>query len=198
MSAKELKLTESQKELFNALPRRLQQETALEFIRNGYDNKADAYRKACETLRMKPSKNHSTSGSEILSNPKVTGFIDSVKEIVSDSVNIDAKWLLGRLKEIDELDVIDILNDDMSAFKKLSEWPKIWRTSISGLDIATISGGDDVEQTIKKLKWPDKVKNLEMIGRHVSVKAWDKEEKKEDRDTSITINLVDAKKPDAD
>lgn len=112
---------------------------------------------------------------------------DNIKEKISKLVSerskataIDAEYVLRRLKEIDELDVIDIIKDDMSGFKLLSEWPKIWRTSISSIDmkkmITSIGENEELETIIEKIKWPDKVKNLEMIGRHVSVKAWDKEE----------------------
>jgi len=91
--------------------------------------------------------------------------------------------------------VLDIMLDDLTGFKGLSEWPKVWRTSLSGVDIMQMGGGDNVEAVIKKIKWPDKVKNLEMIGRHVSVKAWDKEEIK-DQDTEIHIHITDAVKPE--
>jgi phage terminase small subunit len=87
--------------------------------------------------------------------------------------------VLNRLKEIDSLDVLDIVNDDLSGFKLLSEWPKEWRTSISSLDmkkmVTSVGENEELETIIEKIKWPDKVKNLEMIGRHVKIKAWDKE-----------------------
>ena len=179
-------LTKEQEALFKEIASKLQQETALAFIRNGYENQTAAYISACETLSKKQSSNPATSASEILNYPNVIRFLDSVRIKAAEEVNIDAAWLLGELKAIHSLDISDIMNDDLSAFKKLSEWPKVWRTSISGLDIMTISGEDDVEQIVKKIKWPDKVKNLEMIGRHVSVKAWDKE----DKATSVTNNIM--------
>lgn len=106
--------------------------------------------------------------------------------IAENQFQIDSGYVLRRLKEIDDLDVIDILEDDLSGFKLLSEWPKVWRTSISSIDmkkmITSIGDNSELETIIEKIKWPDKVKNLEMIGRHVSVKAWDKEESKEQDD----------------
>ena len=86
----------------------------------------------------------------------------------------DANYVLRRLREIDELDVIDILNEELDAFKPLKEWPKPWRQSISGIDLQhIISGGEEpIEKVIKKIKWPDKTKNLELIGRHVDVSAF--------------------------
>lgn len=181
-----MKLTKQQEVLFNALSSRLQQETALAFIGNGYENQKQSYLEACRILSKKPSKNPEVSGSEIINSPNVLAFIESVKVKAAESVNIDAAWVLSELKAIHSLDILDIMSEDLSAFKALSEWPKIWRTSISGIDIMAISGGDNVEQVIKKIKWPDKVKNLEMIGRHVSVKAWDKEA----NETQITNNIM--------
>jgi phage terminase small subunit len=113
--------------------------------------------------------------SQLLSKLDIQTFIAELMGKRNESVDISAEYVLKRLKEIDELDVIDILNDDLDGFKRLSEWPKSWRTSISGLDIQTvISGGDEpIEKLVRKIKWPDKTKNLELIGRHVDVKAWD-------------------------
>ena len=31
---------------------------------------------------------------------------------------------------------------------------------------------EDIESTLQKIKWPDKVKNLELIGKHVDVNAF--------------------------
>lgn len=135
-----------------------------------------------------------------LAKPNIQEKIHKLKSERSDKVKLDARYVLERLKEIDELDILDIMNEELDGFKRLSEWPKAWRTSISGIDIQTmISGGEQepIEKVIKKIKWPDKTKNLELIGRHVNVKAWEKEEQKESAQ-DITINFVDAVKPNAD
>lgn len=88
---------------------------------------------------------------------------------------INADYVLKRLVEIDQLDVLDILKDDMS-FKPLSEWPKGWRQYLVGFDIAEMfeGSGDDRSMVglMKKIKWPDKVKNLELLGKHVNVNAF--------------------------
>lgn len=170
-------LTKKQKELLALIPQDLRRETALEYIWGGYENQTQAYLAACEKLGKKPSKNPHTSASEILSYPNVMEFVDSFKEEAAKATQTNAEYVLRRLREIDELDIIDILSDDLSAFRPLREWPKSWRTSINGLDVKTIiEGGDQpVEALVQKIKWPDKTKNLELIGRHVNVKAWDKE-----------------------
>lgn len=177
-----MKFTKEQKELLGKLESELRRETALQYIKNGYSNKKQAYLSACKVLGKKPSKNPDVSCIEILGYPSVLAFLNSVKSEVAESVQIDASYVLNRLKQIDELDIIDIVEDDLKGFKPISEWPKAWRTSISGIDISQmIANGDQpIETLVKKIKWPDKVKNLELIGKHVDIKAWDKEQEKTD------------------
>lgn len=117
------------------------------------------------------------AGYENLTKPHVAERVAELKNKRSNEVKTNAEYVLRRLREIDELDIIDILVDDLSSFRPLREWPKSWRTSINGLDVKTIiEGGDQpVEALVQKIKWPDKTKNLELIGRHVNVKAWDKD-----------------------
>lgn len=129
-----------------------------------------------------------SQGQRLLTNVYVESRIQSLKQKRQESVSVDSEYVLRRLKEIDELDIIDIMADDLSEFRPLKEWPKSWRTSISGLDLQSImSGGEEpIETLVKKIKWPDKTKNLELIGKHVNVKAW--EEKQE----SSSDTLADA------
>lgn len=113
---------------------------------------------------------------------------------------VSADYVLMRLVEIDQMDVLDILNDD-GGMKPISEWPKVWRTSLSAMDIATIKttqaslqkdngeadlSVEDVEHILKKVKWPDKVKNLELIGKHVDVNAF-----KERLEVFGTVTIAD-------
>lgn len=54
----------------------------------------------------------------------------------------------------------------------------------SGFDINTsITNFDEttIENILKKIKWPDKVKNLELLGKHISVQAF-----KEQIDQKVT------------
>ena len=106
----------------------------------------------------------------------VTGAeLYELKQERIDQLGIDANYVLMRLVEIDRLDVADILEDDLS-IKPLSAWPESWRRYLSGFNLAEMfeGRGDDREMVgiLKKIKWPDKVKNLELLGRHVSVQAF--------------------------
>ena len=115
--------------------------------------------------------------SRLLSNVMVREAIAAGKVERAEQVKIDANYVLYRLVEIDQMDVLDILDDEGNMLP-VSQWPKVWRTTLSGLDInrlRTLGGNDDqaeVESVLQKIKWPDKVKNLELIGRHVDVQAW--------------------------
>lgn len=106
--------------------------------------------------------------SEILSNPKVKAFYDSLMGEVAEEAKVDAAYVLKRLIEIDQMDVLDIMDEKMN-LKPLNEWPKVWRQYVTNLENFELSDGDGF---IKKIKWPDKVKNLELIGKHVSVGAF--------------------------
>lgn len=113
--------------------------------------------------------------------PIIQNRIAELMALRSERTKIDADWVLNRMVEIDEMDVLDIMNDDLS-FKPLSSWPKCWRTTLTGIDIAELASSGDTAAIIKKIKWPDKVKNLELIGRHTAVRAFEKEQ--------VTVNNV--------
>lgn len=107
---------------------------------------------------------------ELLKKPEIQAFVLQSKAERVEEVKIDANYVLKRLIEIDEMDVADIL-DDGGDFLPIRKWPKVWRTTLSGLDIAIINSGD-TEAILKKIKWPDKVKNLELLGKHIGVGAF--------------------------
>jgi len=112
---------------------------------------------------------------ENLSKPVLHEYIARLKQERVNKVQVDAAYVLNRLVEIDQMDFLDILNDDHS-IKPPSEWPKVWRTYLSAIDMAEIweGSGDERQMTgmLKKIKWPDKVKNLELLGKHVDVMAF--------------------------
>lgn len=107
-------------------------------------------------------------GAENLAKPSIAKAIQDALKERSERVQIDADYVLKRLVEIDQMDVLDIMDDDGNV-KPLREWPKIWRQYISNIETISI---DDGEGWLKKIKWPDKVKNLELLGKHVSVGAF--------------------------
>lgn len=110
-------------------------------------------------------------GCENLAKPNIQDRISQLMHDRNERTQIDADYVLKRLTEIDQMDVLDILTDS-GDLKPVREWPKTWRTSLSGLDVMSMAGEGDTAGLLKKIKWPDKVKNLELLGKHVDVQAF--------------------------
>ncbi|QPW26486.1 terminase small subunit [Edwardsiella ictaluri] len=108
-------------------------------------------------------------GCENLTKPDISDRISELKADRNEQVSIDAAYVLRRLTEIDQMDVADILLAN-GEVKPIHEWPKVWRTTLSGIDVTEMAG--DSAGLLKKIKWPDKVKNLELLGKHVTVQAF--------------------------
>jgi phage terminase small subunit len=122
-----------------------------------------------------------SQGQRLLNFVEVKARIDFLKSKRSEKTQWDSQRVLDELIIIHKLDIIDIFKDDMSDFLPLSEWPVEWRRSLSAVDIKKIvdrgkdEGEEDIETFITKVKWPDKTRNLELIGKHVQIGAWEKE-----------------------
>lgn len=126
--------------------------------------------------------------SVMMRDERIQKRIAELMEERNKRLRVSADYVLLRLVEIDQMDVIDILNDDGS-LKPIRDWPKIWRTTLSGFDLSsTIMDMDEtsIETILKKIKWPDKAKNLELIGKHVDVNAF-----KERLEVSGTVTIAD-------
>lgn len=108
---------------------------------------------------------------KLLSKVDIQNRITELKNNRNDVLGIDAIYVLRRLVEIDQMDVLDILTST-GDLKPVSEWPKVWRTTLSGLDVVEMSAEGNTAALLKKIKWPDKVKNLELLGKHVRVQAF--------------------------
>lgn len=107
-------------------------------------------------------------GAENLIKPNIAKAIQEAQNKRTEQTQIDAAYVLKRLVEIDQMDVLDIMDDQMK-IRPVNEWPKVWRQYVVNLENLELSDG---EGCFKKIKWPDKVKNLELLGRHVSVGAF--------------------------
>lgn len=114
-------------------------------------------------------KTANEQGARLLANVSVSKRIADLKADRNEEVGINAAYVLRRLVEIDQMDVLDILLSN-GEIKPIKDWPKTWRTTLSGMDVSEMAG--DAAGLLKKIKWPDKVKNLELLGKHVDVQAF--------------------------
>ena len=90
---------------------------------------------------------------------------------------VDAGWLLGRLVDEATADIAD-LYDGEGRLKPVDEWPEVWRQGlIQGVEIEErFEGrGNAREQVgfVKKVRLSDRLKRLELIGKHIGVKAFE-------------------------
>ncbi|HEH8453218.1 terminase small subunit [Pseudomonas aeruginosa] len=160
-------------------------------------------------------------GYQLLQRPEVAQAIQAAMAERSKRTEVEADYVIRRLREIDEMDVLDILEDDGS-FRSIRDWPKAWRQFLSGIEIAELfeGRGDDrrIAGVLRKVKWPDKLRNLELLSRHVGTEsaALDIELKRlevakkraelkllenpEDDapPTSVAVTIIDARVRDAD
>lgn len=117
------------------------------------------------------AKTANRTASENMSKPDIQSRIAELKAQRNDLVGINATYVLNRLVEIDQMDVLDILTST-GELKPIIQWPKVWRTTLSGLDVIEMAAEGNKTALLKKIKWPDKVKNLEMLGKHIDVMAF--------------------------
>jgi len=138
------------------------------------ENATEAYKQSYATGKMLPAT-ISRKTADVMGNLKIKARIAELKRNVEKIAVVDAAQVLRRHAEIDAMDITDILNPDWT-FKPLKDWPKVWKISISGIDVQELRAGmtdpDAATAFIKKIKWPDKLKNLEALGKHVDVQAY--------------------------
>ena len=113
-------------------------------------------------------------GSENLTKPDIISQIENAKAERAKQTAIDAAWVLTRLANEAEADFNDIY-DDEGALLPVSDWPLIWRQGlVTGIDTEIIRGPDGNEmRLVKKIKFSDRVRRLELICKHVTVRAFE-------------------------
>lgn len=115
-------------------------------------------------------------GSQLLNHPSVMGAIDAAKLERSERTEVDADWVLRRLADEAEADLAD-LYDANNDLKPIDEWPEVWRQGlVAGVEIDALyeGAGEDRRQVghVKKIRLSDRLRRLELIGKHVRVNAF--------------------------
>ena len=113
----------------------------------------------------------------------VRARVAEIQERAAVRAEISAAWLLKRLAEESTADIADLYAADGS-LKPVKDWPLIWRQGlVAGLDVETIGEGAG---RITKIKLSDRVKRLELIGKHIDVQAF---KEKIEHSGGITLNV---------
>lgn len=162
-----------------ALKEKAQEKACQEYILNGGDQ-SKAYRAAYPRSKKWKDATVWNRASELFKKSEVLVRVNELQaeaaKIAQEKFKVDAEYVLGRLAEIDRMDFADIFHEDGQSLLPIRQWPETWRRYISGFDFSEIWEGHGDERQmmgmLKKIKWPDKVKNLELLGKHVSVQAF--------------------------
>ena len=92
-----------------------------------------------------------------------------------EEFKIDANVLLRDLVDVRHMDTADILDDEDNVLP-VKDWPKIWRQTISSFEVEALLLGRGENRSsigvLKKIKGPDKLRVLDMIGKHIGVNAF--------------------------
>lgn len=111
-------------------------------------------------------------GHQLLRKPEVANLISELQADRAQRAQVDADYVVRRMLEIDQMDLLDIVTDSLE-LRPVSEWPRAWRQYLNGFDLAEMfeGRGDDRQMVgiLKKIKWPDKVKNLELLAKHLGM-----------------------------
>lgn len=107
-------------------------------------------------------------GSENLRKPLIKAAIDQALSKRSQETQIDAAWVLKRLAAEADADVADLYDAD-GTLLPVTKWPKIWRQGlVAGVKTAVTNDG----VAFVEVKLSDRVRRLELIGKHVRVNAF--------------------------
>lgn len=116
-----------------------------------------------------------STGSRLLRHRGIRVLLLQLAARVVETTAIDAAWLLNRLAELAEVDLADLV-DEHGAVKSIVDMPEAARRLIQGIEVRELWEGVGAQRhlvgQVTKLKLADRVRVLELIGRHVDVQAW--------------------------
>lgn len=115
-------------------------------------------------------------GARLLSNAKVREVVDRARAERSEKTAINAQWVLERLAAEATADIAD-LYDSEGRILPVHQWPLIWRQGlVQGIEVEELwdGRGEDRERvgTLRKIKLDNRIKRLELIGKHIGVNAF--------------------------
>lgn len=116
-------------------------------------------------------------GARLLANVSVRSAVAEAQKARSERTQVDAEWVLKRLHDEASAD-LSALYDDAGNLRPISEWPMVFRTGlVVGIETTRERDGSDEKGqpqyvTVRKVKLSDRVRLVELIGKHVGVGAF--------------------------
>ncbi|MDQ1187013.1 terminase small subunit [Agrobacterium larrymoorei] len=115
-------------------------------------------------------------GSILLKKVQVMEAVEQAKRERSERTQIHADWLLSRLAEEAVADIAD-LYDENGGLKPVDQWPLIWRQGlVAAVEVKELFEGRGESREaigrVSQVKLSDRIKRLELIGKHIDVQAF--------------------------
>lgn len=115
-------------------------------------------------------------GCENLTKPSIKAALQVALAARAKETEIDAAWVLKRLAMEADADLADLYND-AGGLKPIKEWPKIWRQGLvagieSKQEFDYVNGEKVPDGIVQRLKLSDRIRRLELIGKHIAVGAF--------------------------
>ncbi len=116
-------------------------------------------------------------GYDLLQIPKVKAAINAAIAERSRATGVDAAWVLKRLVEEAEADIGDLYESD-GKLKPIHEWPHVFRTGlVASVETEPLFEGTAADRkhvgTRYKVRFSDRIRRIELIGKHVRVTAFE-------------------------
>lgn len=116
------------------------------------------------------------SASRLLANDNVRRAVDEAMVERAERLEIDADDVLLGLAAMHDADLADLFDAD-GAVLPMHEWPEVWRKGlVAGVEVeeryATVGGEQVSAGRVVRLRLADRLRVLDLIGRHTGVNAW--------------------------
>lgn len=128
-------------------------------------------------------------GAKLLAMPKVQQAVAVAMEERAAKVKIDSEWVLQQLAQLFQADLADLFVPGSNVMRPVHEWPEAWRKICSGIRVSENMAGS----LVKNVNIVDRLKVLEMIGKHINVKAFT-ERMEVTTDQDLTERLLNGRK----
>lgn len=103
----------------------------------------------------------------MLTKHNIKAAIVELRREIRERATVDAAWVLQELAELAKTDIVDLF-DESGNVRQLRDMPERARRLITGLEVKLDANGD----RILKLKLTDRVRILDLIGKHKVIDAW--------------------------
>lgn len=162
-----------------------------------HDNQVEAY---IHSFKPKSTNRRSIgvmASKMVAETPKILERVNELRleaaRLAKESFGVDAQWVLGRLIEELNADVADLFEERDNRLRLVRDWPEVWRRGlVSGLDIETRVTEDGETISVSKVRLSERARRLEMLGKHVDVKAFaDKREGQVPDAATLPISATD-------